>query len=71
MANKDFFAESEKSNTSKKKRNPINIKKFMNKTCNKINKSPFGIYPNKNNNGFYSTNYRVLPKYKSVSCKKL
>ena len=71
MANKDIFAECEKSNTSKKKRNPINIKKFMNKTCNKINKSPFGIYPNKNNNGFYSTNYRVLPKYKSVSCKKL
>jgi hypothetical protein len=72
MVNKGFFTENEKVNNNKNKKNLINMRKFMNKTCNKINKDPFGISPNKSNtNRFYSTNYKLFPKYKYFSSKKL
>jgi hypothetical protein len=70
---KNCFSQEEKDNKNKKKRNFINLKKYMNKTTNKFYKKVFENEKNKNNNNYFSsTNYNKFNNnIKSYSVKNM
>ena len=70
---KNCFSQEEKDNKNKKKRNFINLKKYMNKTTNKFYKKVFENEKNKNNNNYFSsTKYNKFNNnIKSYSVKNM
>ena len=73
IVKKECFSQDEKDNKNKKKRNLINLKKFMNKTTNKFYQKELENEKNKNKNNFFSsTNYNKFNNnIKSYSVKNL
>ena len=73
IVKKECFSQDEKDNKNKKKRNLINLKKFMNKTTNKFYQKELENEKNKNKNNFFSsTNYNKFNNnIKSFSVKNL